>query len=46
MAPLCIEIFIWLDGLAETLHLMMLDWYVHTCLFTTNWFICLHCLDY
>ena len=30
MAPLCIEIFIWLDGLAETLHLMMLDWYVHT----------------
>ena len=29
MALLCIEIFIWLDGLVETLHLMMLDWYVH-----------------
>ena len=20
--------------------------YVHACLFTTYWFICLHCLDY
>ena len=36
MALLCIEIFIWLDGLVETLHLMMLDWYVYLL------FICLH----